>query len=73
MNLDAVTGKLRWYYQGVPNDFNDYDMQTSPISAEADGFHVVIGGGKAGCFYETDADTGKLIWKTAVGMPERSR
>ena len=30
MNLDAATGKLRWYYQGVPNDFKDYDMQVSP-------------------------------------------
>ena len=33
VNLDAATGKLRWYYQGVPNDFKDYDMQASPISA----------------------------------------
>jgi glucose dehydrogenase len=33
VNLDAATGKLRWYYQGVPNDFEDYDMQVSPISA----------------------------------------
>ena len=33
MNLDAATGKLRCYYQGVPNDFEDYDMQVSPISA----------------------------------------
>ena len=32
VNLDAATGKLRWYYQGVPNDFKDYDMQASPIS-----------------------------------------
>jgi alcohol dehydrogenase (cytochrome c) len=27
VNLDAATGKLRWYYQGVPNDFMDHDMQ----------------------------------------------
>ena len=33
VNLDAATGKLRWYYQGVPDDFKDYDMQASPISA----------------------------------------
>jgi hypothetical protein len=33
VNLDAATGKLRWYYQGVPNDFKDYDMQASPIAA----------------------------------------
>jgi alcohol dehydrogenase (cytochrome c) len=32
LNLDAATGKLRWYYQGVSNDFMDHDMQTSPIA-----------------------------------------
>ena len=35
VNLDAASGKLRWYYQGVPNDFKDYDMQASPISARS--------------------------------------
>src|SRR6185437_11585766 len=24
VRLDAATGKLRWYYQGVPDDFKDY-------------------------------------------------
>ncbi len=33
VNLDAATGKLRWYYQAVPNDFTDHDLQASPISA----------------------------------------
>ena len=28
VNLDAATGKLRWYYQAVPNDFKDWDMQS---------------------------------------------
>jgi glucose dehydrogenase len=67
VNLDAATGKLRWYYQGVPNDFKDYDMQASPISAHAGGVPVVIGSGKMGYVYEMNADTGKLIWKTPVG------
>ena len=67
MNLDAATGKLRWYYQGVPNDFKDYDMQASPISASVNGVSVVIGGGKMGYVYEMNAQTGKLIWKTPVG------
>ena len=35
VNLDAATGKLRWYYQGVPDDFKDWDMQASPISARS--------------------------------------
>ena len=67
VNLDAATGKLRWYYQGVPNDFEDHDMQTSPISARAGGVSVVIGSGKMGYVYEMNAGTGKLIWKTPVG------
>jgi alcohol dehydrogenase (cytochrome c) len=68
VNLDAATGKLRWYYQGVPNDFNDWDMQDSPISAVADGVPVVVGGGKMGYVYEMNASTGALLWKTAVGV-----
>jgi alcohol dehydrogenase (cytochrome c) len=67
VNLDAATGKLRWYYQGVPNDFKDYDMQASPISARSGRVPVVIGGGKMGYVYEMNAQTGKLIWKTPVG------
>jgi alcohol dehydrogenase (cytochrome c) len=67
VNLDAATGRLRWYYQGVPDDFKDWDMQASPISAHAGGVSVVIGSGKMGDVYEMNAATGKLIWKTPVG------
>ncbi len=67
VNLDAATGKLRWYYQGVPNDFKDYDMQASPISASVDRVRVVIGSGKMGCVYEMNSKTGRLVWKTPVG------
>jgi alcohol dehydrogenase (cytochrome c) len=67
VNLDAATGKLRWYYQALPNDFKDYDMQASPIPASVGRVLVVIGGGKMGYVYEMNAQTGKLIWKRAVG------
>ena len=67
VNLNAATGKLNWYYQGVTNDFKDYDMQASPISASVNGAPVVLGGGKMGYVYEMNATTGQLIWKTAVG------
>jgi len=67
VNLDAATGKLRWYYQGVPDDFKDYDMQASPISARIAGVSVVIGSGKMGYVYEMNAGTGKLLWKASVG------
>lgn len=67
VNLSAATGKLRWYYQGVPDDFYDHDMQASPIAAEVNGVAAVIGGGKLGYVYAMNAETGALIWKTPVG------
>jgi outer membrane protein assembly factor BamB len=67
VNLDAATGKLRWYYQGVPDDFKDYDMQTSPIATRVGHTAVVIGSGKMGIVYEMNAKTGRLLWRTPVG------
>jgi alcohol dehydrogenase (cytochrome c) len=68
LNLDAATGKLRWYYQAVPNDFMDHDMQASPIAASVSGSPVIIGGGKVGIVYAMNASTGALLWKTPVGI-----
>ena len=68
VNLDAATGKLRWYYQAVPNDFNDYDLQTSPIAATVRGMPAIIAGGKVGIVYAMNASTGSLLWKTPVGV-----
>jgi alcohol dehydrogenase (cytochrome c) len=67
VNLDAATGKLRWYYQAVPNDFKDYDMQLSPIAITVRGVPTIIGGGKMGYVYAMNASTGALLWKTPVG------
>jgi alcohol dehydrogenase (cytochrome c) len=67
VNLDAATGKLRWYYQAVPNDFADHDLQASPISASIGGVPVIIAGGKMGIVYALNAQTGALLWKTPVG------
>jgi outer membrane protein assembly factor BamB len=67
VNLDAATGRLRWYYQAVPNDFKDWDMQASPIPATVRGVPAVIGGGKMGDVYAMNAATGQLLWKTPVG------
>lgn len=68
VNLDAATGKLRWYYQAVPNDFQDHDLQTSPIAASVNGTAVVIAAGKMGYVYAINAQTGALLWKTPVGV-----
>jgi glucose dehydrogenase len=67
VNLDAATGKLRWYYQAVPNDFQDHDLQTSPIAASINGTSVIIASGKMGYVYAINAQTGAPLWKTPVG------
>jgi outer membrane protein assembly factor BamB len=67
VNLSAATGKLRWYYQAVPNDFNDHDLQTSPITATVGGVPAIIASGKVGIVYAMNASTGSLLWKTPVG------
>src|SRR6202000_3433703 len=65
--LNAATGALRWYYQAVPNDFLDWDMQLSPVAATVGGTPAVIDGGKMGYVYAMNAATGALLWKTPVG------
>jgi outer membrane protein assembly factor BamB len=67
VSLDQETGKLNWYYQGIPNDFHDWDMQISPIYVEETAEPMVIDGGKMGYVYSMDPETGELNWKTAVG------
>jgi alcohol dehydrogenase (cytochrome c) len=68
--LDANTGKLKWYYQGVPNDFYDWDMQIGPMytATGPGGQPTVIDSGKMGIVYAMNATTGKLDWKTPVGL-----
>jgi outer membrane protein assembly factor BamB/mono/diheme cytochrome c family protein len=66
--LDPESGKVKWYYQGVPNDFYDWDMQISPIYVEEDGKDIVLDAGKMGYVYAMDAESGKLLWKTPVGI-----
>jgi len=67
VNLDAATGKLNWYYQAVPNDYQDHDLQTSPIAASINGTAAIIAAGKMGYVYAINAATGALLWKTPVG------
>jgi len=67
VNLDAATGKLRWYYQAVPNDFVDHDLQSSPIATTIGGVPAIIASGKVGIVYALNAQTGAPLWKTPVG------
>lgn len=65
--VDPETGKVKWYYQGVPNDFYDWGMQISPIYVEEDGKSILLDAGKMGYVYAMDAESGELLWKTPVG------
>ncbi|MGK2955765.1 MAG: PQQ-binding-like beta-propeller repeat protein [Solirubrobacterales bacterium] len=69
--LNAKTGKLKWYYQAVPHDIRDFDLQLPPILAtfkiKGKSRDVVITGGKMGYVFVLDRNTGKLIWKRKVG------
>jgi outer membrane protein assembly factor BamB len=67
VNLSAATGKLNWYHQAVPNDFNDHDLQTSPIPATVHGVPAIIASGKVGIVYAMNASTGSVLWQTPVG------
>jgi outer membrane protein assembly factor BamB len=68
VRLDRRTGKLVWYRQMIPHDIYDWDLQLPPVIAEVDGKEVVVSAGKMGYVYETDATTGQLLWKRAVGV-----
>jgi outer membrane protein assembly factor BamB len=66
--LNGRTGKLLWYFQAVPHDLRDYDLQEPPILAHFGGRDVAVVGGKMGAVYVLDRATGKLIWKRDVGL-----
>jgi outer membrane protein assembly factor BamB/mono/diheme cytochrome c family protein len=65
--LDPESGEVKWYMQGVPNDFYDWDMQISPVFSEETGRDIVLDAGKMGYVYAIDPKGGELLWKTAVG------
>ena len=68
VKLNKDTGKLEWHYQLTPHDINDWDLQNSPILTTANGKNVVIDAGKGGIVVAVDQATGKLLWKTPVGI-----
>ena len=68
VKLSQATGKLEWYYQAFPDDFHDWDLQVSPIYTTAAGRPVVLAAGKGGFVFAFDPASGKLLWRTAVGM-----
>jgi outer membrane protein assembly factor BamB len=67
VKLNAATGQIKWYYQLIPHDLYDHDLQDPPILATVGGKQVVLAAGKGGFVIALDAETGKLLWKRSVG------
>ena len=69
--LDALTGKLRWYYQMVHHDLWDYDMSAPPalIEVKRDGKTIpaLVQIGKQSLLFILDRRTGKPVF----GVEER--
>jgi alcohol dehydrogenase (cytochrome c) len=65
--LDANTGRLRWYFQLVPNDYHDWDTTTPPaMFTAANGKPMLAFGGKDGYLFLLDAATHALAAKIPV-------
>jgi alcohol dehydrogenase (cytochrome c) len=68
VKLDPNTGKLDWFYQETPHNIYDWDFQNSPIITKSKGKEVAIGSGKSGFVVAVDVKSGKVVWRTRVGL-----
>jgi len=70
--LSATTGRLLWYHQVFPHDLYDRDEVQAmlvPVRRAVDGSRqVAVSTGKGGYVLGLNPLTGKLMWKTAVGI-----
>jgi quinoprotein glucose dehydrogenase len=64
--LDANTGKMKWYFQGVHHGVWDYDFTSAPtlLTINVDGKRIdaVAQSGKQGFTYVFDRVTGQPVW-----------
>jgi outer membrane protein assembly factor BamB len=67
LKMNASTGKMQWYYQLVPHDLYDRDLQDPPILLDVGGRQTVITAGKGGFVVAFERETGRLLWKRSVG------
>src|SRR5579883_207785 len=69
--VDAMTGKLKWYFQNVHHDLWDYDFPPQPtlLTIHKDGRAIpaLIQGAKTGLIFILDRRTGKPVF----GVEER--
>lgn len=65
--LDAITGKLEWWYQLEGNDGHDLDLAAAPmLYSNSEGRDIAAAAGKDGYVHLVDRLTHQLIFKTAV-------
>jgi len=65
--LDALSGKLKWWYQTKADDPQDNDLAAAPILYRDSKYRErVAAAGKDGYLHIIDRDTHKLVVKTAV-------
>jgi alcohol dehydrogenase (cytochrome c) len=65
VSLSAGSGKLNWYRQGVPHDFHDWDLATSPtLYRSRSGKSMLAIAGKDGNVLGIDRVTKELVFKT---------
>lgn len=69
--LDALTGKMKWYFQAVHHDTWDYDLESAPIlvTVHRAGHDIpaVVVTSKTGLVFILDRNTGKPVY----GVEER--
>jgi glucose dehydrogenase len=70
--LSARTGRLLWFHQAFPHDLYDRDQVQAmlvPVRRSVDGSRLVaVSTGKGGYVLGLNPTTGRLLWKTAVGI-----
>jgi alcohol dehydrogenase (cytochrome c) len=66
--LNPANGKLMWHYQLTPHDIHDWDLNNQALITTVNGKETILSAGKGGIAIANDAQTGKLLWKTPVGL-----
>jgi alcohol dehydrogenase (cytochrome c) len=65
--LNARTGKLDSFYQLIPNDFHDWDVDSAPaLITTANGTRMLAEAAKDGHLYTIDLDAGKVLYNVPV-------
>ena len=65
--LSARTGRLLWYHQAFPHDLYDRDQVQAMLVPDGSG-SVAVSTGKGGYVLGLSPVTGRLLWRTAVGI-----